>query len=125
MIRSIACAAVVCAASVPAAFAGPYVNVETNAGWAGDNYQGAVTDLHVGYEDDLGTAAGWYIQGGPALVNVDGAEAATHFSGKVGIGVDVTERLNVYGELSALTATSDFDMDDLNVGGKLGAKFSF
>ena len=30
-----------------AALAGPYVNVETNAGWTGTNYTGAVTDFHV------------------------------------------------------------------------------
>ena len=37
-----------------AALAGPYVNVENNAGWSGDDYTGAVTDLHVGFEGDLG-----------------------------------------------------------------------
>ena len=57
------------------AFAGPYVNVETNAGWVGDDYTAAVTDLHVGYEGPIGESAGWYVQGGPALVNVDGEEA--------------------------------------------------
>ena len=30
------------------ALAGPYVNVETNAGWVGDDYSGATTDIHVG-----------------------------------------------------------------------------
>ncbi len=30
-----------------AALAGPYVNVETNAGWTGDDYTGATTDAHV------------------------------------------------------------------------------
>ena len=72
MIRSIACAAVACAAATPAAFAGPYANVETNAGWVGDDYSGAVTDLHVGFDGELGSAAGWYIQGGPAVVSADG-----------------------------------------------------
>ena len=120
-------AAIVAAISTvgSAAIAGPYVNVESNAGWAGDDYTGAVTDLHVGWEGDLGTDAGWYIQGGPALVSADGEELESRYSGKVGIGVDVTERLNVYGELSALTASEDFEMEDLGVGGKVGAKFSF
>ena len=35
------------------ALAGPYVNVETNAGWDGDDYTGATTDIHVGYEGEL------------------------------------------------------------------------
>ena len=33
--------------SAGAALAGPYVNVESNAGWAGDDYVGATTDIHV------------------------------------------------------------------------------
>ena len=108
-----------------AAIAGPYANVESNAGWVGDDYTGAVTDVHVGYEGDLSTSAGWYIQGGPAFVSIDGEELETRYSGKVGLGVDVTERLNLYSELSALTASETFEMDDLNLGGKLGAKYSF
>ena len=47
------------------ALAGPYVNVETNAGWARDDYVGATTDIHVGYGGALGEDASWYIQGGP------------------------------------------------------------
>ena len=125
MIKSVFAATAALSMSAGAAFAGPYVNVETNAGWVGDDYSGAVTDLHVGYEGDLGTDAGWYIQGGPAIVNLDGQEAETRYSGKVGLGVDITERLSAYGELSAITASTDFEADDLNVGGKLGLKFTF
>ena len=32
-------------------------------------------------------------------MNVDGEEAATEISGKAGVGVDVTESLNIYGEV--------------------------
>ena len=110
--------------SAGAAVAGPYVNVETNAGWVGDDYTAATTDLHVGYEGALGESAGWYVQGGPALVSVDGEETETEISGKAGLGVDVTERLNVYGEVSFLTADQSFE-DDLNLGAKAGVKFSF
>ena len=107
------------------ALAGPYVNVETNAGYTGNDYNGAVTDLHVGYEGDLGKSSGWYVQGGPAIVSVDGEENSTEFSGKVGLNVGVTERLTAYGELSALTEDQEFDTSSLNVGAKLGAKFAF
>ena len=123
MFKSVFAALSASALSAGAAFAGPYVNVETNAGWVGDDYSGAVTDLHVGYEGDLGESAAWYVQGGPALVSVDGEETETEISGKVGASVAITERLGAYGELSMLTADQDFD--DLNVGGKLGVKFSF
>jgi|TARA_B100001063_G_scaffold231766_1_gene246189 hypothetical protein len=123
MFKSVFAALSASALSAGAALAGPYVNVETNAGWVGDDYSGAVTDLHVGYEGDLGESAAWYVQGGPALVSVDGEETETEISGKVGASVAITERLGAYGELSMLTADQDFD--DLNVGGKLGVKFSF
>ena len=110
--------------SAGAALAGPYVNVETNAGWAGDDYIGATTDIHVGVEGEVG-AASVYVQGGPAIVAIDGEENETRISGKVGVGVPVTDALGVYAELSAITATDEFEMDDLSVGGKLGVKYNF
>ncbi len=122
MIKSVFAAAAALSLSAGAAVAGPYVNVETNAGWVGDDYSGATTDLHVGYEGDLGESAGYYVQGGPALVSVDGEELDTQFSGKAGVGVAVAENLGVYGEVSFLTAE---DEDDFGLGGKLGLKYSF
>ena len=110
--------------SAGAALAGPYVNVETNAGWVGDDYVGATTDIHVGFEGEVG-AASVYVQGGPAIVAIDGEENETRISGKVGVGVPVTDALGIYGELSAITATDEFDMDDLSVGGKLGVTYTF
>ena len=111
--------------SAGAALAGPYVNVEANAGWTGDDYTGATTDLHVGYEGAIGeTGASFYVQGGPAIVAADGAENSTRFSGKAGIGVPVTDAFSAYGELSFITAEDEF-MDDLGVGGKLGVKYNF
>ena len=97
------------------------VNVETNAGWVGDDYTSATTDLHVGFEGEAG-AASYYIQAGPAIVAVDGEETDTQFSGKAGVGVPVSDAIGVYGELSFLTAEDD---DDFGVGGKLGVKYNF
>jgi outer membrane autotransporter protein len=105
-----------------AAIAGPYVNVETNAGWVGDDYSGATTDIHVGYEGALGDSASYYVQAGPAIVAVDGEDSDTQFSGKAGLGLPVSDNLGVYGEVSFLTAD---DSDDLGLGGKLGVKFNF
>ena len=118
---TIAAAAAAIALAPAAALAGPYVNVETNAGWVGDDYTSATTDLHVGFEGEAG-AASYYVQAGPAIVAVDGEETDTQFSGKAGVGVPVTDAIGVYGELSFLTADDD---DDFGVGGKLGAKFNF
>ena len=116
---TIAAAAAAVAFAPAAALAGPYVNVEANAGWTGDDYTGATTDIHVGYEGTLGEA-GYYVQAGPAIVAGDGVEAETEFSGKAGIGVPVTDAVGVYGEVSFITGE-----DDNGYGGKLGVKYNF
>ena len=118
---TIAAAAAAIALAPAAALAGPYVNVETNAGWVGDDYTSATTDLHVGFEGEAG-AASYYVQAGPAIVAVDGQDTDTQFSGKAGIGVPVSDAIGVYGEMSFLTAE---DNDDFGLGGKLGVKYSF
>jgi len=124
MIKSAFVAAAATVLSAGAAFAGPYVNVETNAGYTGDDFNGSTTDFHVGYEGELGESASWYIQGGPALVAADGEETETEISGKAGLGVDITEQVNVYGEVSFLTADQDFN-DNLGLGVKAGVKYAF
>ena len=105
------------------ALAGPYVNVEANAGWTGDDYTSTTTDIHVGYEGAIGeSGASFYVQAGPAIVAVDGEETDTQFSGKAGLGIPVSDAVGIYGELSFLTAE---DEDDFGVGGKLGLKYNF
>ena len=121
MFKSVFAASAALFASAGAALAGPYVNVETNAGWVGDDYTSATTDLHVGYEGTAG-AASYYVQAGPAIVAVDGQDTDTQFSGKAGIGVPVSDAIGVYGEMSFLTADDD---DDFGLGGKLGVKYNF
>ena len=122
MIKSVFAATAALSMSAGAAFAGPYVNIETNAGYTGNDYNAATTDLHVGFEGAMGEDAGYYVQAGPAIVAVDGEETTTEFSGKAGVGVDVAENVNVYGEVSFLTID---DSDDNNYGVKAGVKFSF
>ena len=73
------------------------------------------------YEGTIG-AASYYVQGGPAVVAVDGADTETEFSGKAGIGLPVSDAIGVYGEVSFLAAEDD---DDFGVGGKLGVKYNF
>ena len=118
-----AAAAAATAFAAPAAFAGPYVNVETNAGWTGTDYTGATTDFHVGYEGALGESAAWYVQGGASYVAPDGGADDTVPSGKAGISVAATEALGVYGEVS-FQGSGDSDVDR-GYGGKLGVKYSF
>jgi hypothetical protein len=121
MFKSVFAATAALSMSAGAALAGPYVNVETNAGWVGDDYTAATTDLHVGFEGELGNSS-YYVQAGPAIVAVDGEDTDTQFSGKVGVGVPVGDAIGVYGEMSFLTAEDD---DDFGLGGKLGVKYNF
>ena len=104
------------------AFAGPYVNIETNAGYTGSEYNSAVTEFHVGYEGPIGESAGYYVQAGPAIVAVDGEDTTNELSGKAGVGVDVAENVNVYGEVAFITVDGQ---DDNSYGLKAGVKFSF
>ena len=100
------------------AVAGPYVNVENNAGFSGSNFTGHVTDFHLGYEsgNEVGS---YYIQAGPSIFAPDGGEEETKLTGKLGGSVQATERLSVYGEVAAT-------FDDVNdYGTKVGVKYSF
>ena len=109
-----------------AAFAGPYVNVESNISYPDGDYSGASTDLHIGYEGALGEKADFYVQGGPSFVAVDGTDGSEgELSGKVGVNVAATESIGVYGEISGVTAEDSSNEDIVNWGAKAGVKFVF
>ena len=110
-----------------AAFAGPYVNVETNASYPDGDYTGATTDVAVGLEGttEEGKIA-YYIQGGPAFVHDEaGDDTETEFSGKAGASVAVNEDLSIYGEISGISNEDAAGDDIIDFGGKIGAKFVF
>ena len=94
--------------------AGPYANVEVNSGYAGSDYTGSATDVHVGYE-----GANWYVQGGPALLAPDNVDGDIELSGKAGGSYGINDALSVYGELSFLTG------DTNSYGTKAGLKYNF
>ena len=123
MIKTAFAAAAALALAPAAALAGPYVNVETNAGWTGADYTGATTDFHVGYEGQLSESTSYYVQGGASLVSPDGADNDTVPSGKAGLGVAVTDSLGAYGEVSFI-GSGDDDIDK-GYGAKLGLKYNF
>ena len=109
-----------------AAFAGPYVNVESNISYPDGDYSGATTDLHIGFEGALGEKADYYVQGGPSFIAVDGTDGSEgEFSGKVGVNVAATESIGVYGEISGVTAEDSSNEDIVNWGAKAGVKFTF
>ena len=100
------------------AFAGPYANIEANSGFTGSDYTGTSTDFHLGVEGASGVAS-YGFQAGPTVISPDGGEAETILTAKVGGGVGVTEKLSVYGEISAA-------FDDVNsYGTKAGLKYRF
>ncbi len=101
-----------------AALAGPYANVENNAGYQ-DGFLGSTTDLHIGYEGGDGTY-GFYLQGGPALVSPEGDDVEMELSGKVGGSVQATDNFGVYGEISFITTD-----EEPALGTKIGAKWNF
>ena len=107
-------------ASAPAS-AGVYLNAESNDGYTGSEYQGRTVDVHVGYEGTAGNVD-YYIQGGPALVAVDGIDGTeTELSGKVGGTYNISEATSIYGEFAGAT-NGDFD-NSYNL--KVGAKYKF
>ena len=113
------------AAHGTAAVAGPYANVENNAGWTGSDFDAAVTEVHAGYEFQAGEDVAIYVQGGPAFVSIDGEETETEISGKVGLVADVSENLEIYGEVAFITDDREFDTEDLSLGTKLGLTYRF
>ena len=90
-------------ASGSAAIAGPYVNIEANSGRYGNDYTGSLVEVHKGYEGELGNAADWYVQAGPAFGLPNGSDATTDFSGKAGIVYNVSDNVEVYKEVYFLT----------------------
>lgn len=96
-----------------------FLNVENNAGFTGADFNGSVTDMHVGYEGGDG-AYGYYLQGGPAYVQPDGESGEFELSGKIGGSVQATEQFGAYGEISFITGD-----DDASYGTKIGVKYTF
>tara|TARA_B100000427_G_scaffold4451_1_gene4317 strand:- start:8453 stop:8845 length:393 start_codon:yes stop_codon:yes gene_type:complete len=111
-----------------AAFAGPYVNVESNLSYPDGEYSSAATDLHIGYEGTTSEGAvAYYIQGGPSLNHSDSTDdTETELSGKVGASFAVAESTDLYGEISGASNGEDAAGDTIvDWGAKVGLKFVF
>ena len=107
-----------------AAMAGPYVNAESNSGFAGSNYGGSTIETHLGVEGALGGNVTGYAQLGPNFVLPDGGDSEVELSGKVGINIAATDNLGIYGEVWGST-TNGFEVDNLLTNVKAGVKYSF
>ena len=103
-----------------AAQAGPFLNLENNAGFLGSDYAGSVTDLAIGYDTNFGDAT-IGAQIGPAFVNPDEGNGTTEISGKVFGDVPLGENLSLYGEFALLTNEDTDNLYNL----KAGATYRF
>ena len=112
-----------------AAFAGPYVNVESNLSYPDGDYSSTATDIHLGYEGTAGAEGkiAYYVQGGPSLNHAESTDdTETEISGKIGGSYALSEDLAAYGEISGATDGEDSDGDTIrNYGAKVGVKFTF
>tara|TARA_Y100001963_G_scaffold69988_1_gene97446 strand:- start:17 stop:391 length:375 start_codon:yes stop_codon:yes gene_type:complete len=117
----ISVAAIAALSAIPAQ-ASPYINFERNEVYEGSSSLGSVNELHVGYKSSLGEKANWYGQLGPAFLAPENGDSSTQVSGKVGLGADLTDELNAYGEFSFVTAEGDADNGYAT---KLGLTYSF
>ena len=109
-----------------AAFAGPYVNVESNLSYPDGDYSSATTDVQVGYEGNNGGKLAYYVQGGPAFVHTDSTDdTETELAGKAGVSFAATEDLALYGEISGISNEDASGDSIIDFGGKIGAKFLF
>ncbi len=119
MIKALIVSSAVVGAAVlasPAQAEGFYLNPEYNAGWVGSDFTAGVLDAHVGYE-----SGAFYLQGGPSVLMVDGADAEVGFSGKTGLSAAVSDNVDMYGEVSF----AKYEDVDAGYGLKVGAKYSF
>jgi len=109
-----------------AAFAGPYVNVESNLSYPDGDYSSATTDVQVGYEGNNGGKLAYYVQGGPAFVHTESTDDTDlDFSGKVGASYAIADATSVYGEISGITDEDSAGESLVNWGAKAGVKFTF
>ena len=108
-----------------AAFAGPYVNVESNLSYPDGDYSSATTDVAIGFEGGEGKIA-YYVQGGPAFVHTESSDdTETELAGKAGVSYAATEDLAIYGEISGISNEDAAGDSIIDFGGKIGAKFLF
>ena len=112
-----------------AAFAGPYVNVESNLSYPDGDYSSTATDIHLGYEGTAGAEGkiAYYVQGGPSLNHAEATDdTETEISGKIGGSYAISSDLAAYGEISGSTNGEDSDGDTIrDYGAKVGVKFTF
>ena len=101
------------------ALAAPYVEVESNSGFTGNDYTGGSVYSHGGYEGELGENGSWFVQAGPELVLTDGADSEVELSGKAGTSFDITESTKLYNEVSFRTG------DTTEYGVKAGVRYTF
>ncbi len=108
------------------AFARPeaYINLEVDSSIPNGEYSNTQTLLHVGYKDVKGKF-GYFIQGGPNVIHLQGHDDPLEygFSSKTGVTYASSRYLTLYGELYTYHQELTPQYDDLGV--KTGIVWSF
>ena len=106
-----------------AAFAGPYVNVESNLSYPGGDYESGNLEAQVGYEGTTPGGLDWYVSAGPTVSHTESTDdyGDVEIAGYLGASKAITESVNAYGEVYGQTT----DGSDNEYAGKVGVKFVF
>ena len=125
-VKTLAIAAAASLALASPAMAGTYLNGEVRSAFPGGSYTGSIIETHVGQEFELGDDDGvLYVQAGPAFVVPDEGDSETELSGKIGIQLPVSDQVDAYGEVYAIT-NGGVDLDQsLDVAVKAGMTYRF
>lgn len=101
------------------AFAAPYVEVKNTSDFSGGSFDGSLTEIHAGYETEVGENASAYIQFGPALNSPSDTGTSIDFSAYVGGEVSATEEITLFGELGLLTG------EETGLSSEVGVRYTF
>jgi hypothetical protein len=106
-----------------AAMADVYVNTEFNGSAVGQDWKGSTTELHIGWKGNPSENSEVFAQVGPAFTSTDGASGSvdTDVSGKLGGTVALSDKFDLYGEVSFITD----ETEDTAYGTKVGGTYTF
>ena len=108
------------------AFARPeaYINFESNTQIPDGEYNNTRTLMHVGYKDTKGKF-GYFIQGGPNIIHLQGEDDPLEygFSSKTGVTYASSRYLTLYGEVYTYHQELTPEFDDVAV--KTGIVWNF
>ena len=113
--------AVLGAASVAPAMAGPYLTTKVGAKGEGSDFDKSYIETRVGYETKVGRFTP-YVEGGFGVAYPEGGDSETFKALEVGSKVKITKQFSAYGKYENIFQDSD-DTRDWKV--EFGTKYKF